>query len=95
MFQFISTHTFTRPNMCEGSMDVEPPFPGLGNTGTVLFSVSLITLLLLLMAFLYVGVEGIVQPYVYYASICHPCFFWLGIKKIICTAFVRVRGVEV
>lgn len=53
--------------------------------GNLLGSVSLIKLLFLLMAFLYVDVELIVQPY--FASNCHPCFFWLDIKKFICTAF--------
>jgi len=61
-------------------MDVEPPFPGLGNVGTLIGSVCLIMLLFLLMTFLYVDVELIVQPY--YASNFHPRFFWLGIKKI-------------
>jgi hypothetical protein len=74
-------------------MDVEPPFPGLGNIGTLLGSVRLIMLLFLLMAFLYVVFELKVQPY--FESNCHPSFFWLGIKKFICTAFVSVGGVEV
>lgn len=45
MFQFIGTHTVTRPKECEGNMDVEPPFPRLGNIGTVIGSVSLIKFL--------------------------------------------------
>jgi len=73
-------------------MDVEPPLPGLGKVGTLLGSVCLIMLLFLLMAFLYVDVELIVQPY--YASNFHPRFFWLGIRKFICTTFLCVGGVE-
>jgi hypothetical protein len=88
MFQFIGKRMVTRPKVCEEGMDVEPLFPGLGSIGNLLGSVSLITLLFLLMAFLYVEAEVVVQPY--YASNCHPCFFWLGIKKFICTAILRV-----
>ena len=84
MFQFIGTRTVTRSEVCEGGMDVEPPFPGLSDIGTLLGSASLMPLFLL-MAFLYVNVELIVQPY--YVSNCHPCFFCLGIKTFICTAF--------
>jgi hypothetical protein len=78
MFQSIGTHTVTRSKVCAGSKDVEPPFPGLGHIGNLLGCVSLMTLFLL-MAFLYVNVELIVQPY--YASNFHPSFFWLGIKN--------------
>jgi len=88
IFQFIGTRTVTRPKVCEESMDVEPLFPGLGSMGNLVGSVSLITLLFLLIAFLYVDAELIVQPY--YARNCHPCFFCLGFKKFICTAILRV-----
>jgi hypothetical protein len=64
MFQFVGTHTVTRPKVgTPRSMDVELPFPGTSSLGTLLDPIISITLLFLLNAFLYVYFELIVQPY--------------------------------
>lgn len=96
MFQFVGTRTVTRPKLGTlSSMDIEPPFPGAGSLETLLGSILTIHLLFLLKAFLYGYVELILVVQPYCTSNCHPCVFWLGIKKLICTAFVCVGRVEV